>query len=44
MSMSGELGTLISFEASCSFRPCFLVPVTVTISRALARRDSRYTH
>jgi hypothetical protein len=39
MSVSGEPGatvvpTLISFEASCTFRPCFLVPVIVAIGRA----------
>jgi hypothetical protein len=49
MSVSGEPGatvvpTLISFEASCTFRPCFLVPVIVAIGRASAHRDSRYTH
>jgi hypothetical protein len=31
-------------EGSCNFRPCSLVPVTIAIGRASARRDSRYTH
>ena len=31
--------SLISFEVSCSFRPCFLVPITVAIGRASARRE-----
>jgi hypothetical protein len=49
MSVSGGRGarfwsTLISFEASCSFRPCLFVPVNVATGRASAApRLARYS-
>jgi hypothetical protein len=49
MSVSGGRGarfwsTLISYEASCSFRPCLFVPVNVATGRASAApRLARYS-